>query len=149
MLGKRTVSLSLSVLLLALLWFPYAAFQQLQSRNASVANCEDNGIGAWKLILRIHAGDHSDRLPTAAERASLATQYRASSTHFALTCNMGQPYVWNDGPRRVTSAEKAEPLAWCGKPHGFTEHWRNVLYTDLSLRKLPEADFQHWHSRQP
>jgi hypothetical protein len=139
LVGKRFLGLLIGSALLGALWFPYVAFQDARSRMASLANCEDNGLGAWRLILRQFAESHAGQLPTEQERAVLAPKYRAQSTHFALTCNTGAPYCWGRAARK-TSAGAAVPVAWCGAPHGFSRKWRNVLYSDLSLRRVPETE---------
>ena len=143
LVGKHFLGLAIGFALLGALWFPYAAFQDMRSRVASLANCEDNGLGAWKLILDQFAASHAGRLPTPQERAVLASKYRAQSTHFQLTCNTGAPYRWSRAPRK-TSTAAAVPVAWCGAPHGFTRKWRNVLYTDLKLRRVSESEVQGW-----
>jgi hypothetical protein len=141
--GKRFPGLVVGFALLGALWFPFAALQDLRSNIGSMGSCEDNGLGAWKLILDRFAESHAGRLPTEQERAALAPKYRAQSTHFQLTCNTGAPYRWSQAPRK-TSAASAVPVAWRGAPHGFTRKWRNVLYSDLKRRRVPEAEVEGW-----
>ena len=125
-------------LVLAFGWFPYSWVRQARESTLSITSCEGNGIGAWQMILEREQGPNG-QLPDARGRALLATRYRAQSTHFALVCNTDAPYQWDEGVRRMTPAEQARPLAWCGRSHGFTERWRNVLFSDLSVRRVREG----------
>lgn len=129
---RKMWHLWLTAALLPLLWFPYAAVRQVSASSSSYANCDDDGLGGWRLLLRSYADQHGGELPGPSERERLAQ--RASH---GLTCNLGSGYEWDDAQSRVTSSENARILAICARPHGFTHRWRNVLLTDLTLRRCP------------
>lgn len=125
-------------------WGVFSAMNFLADFNAdinSLSVSEDNGIGAWRTILSIYTEEHGGRLPDAREREKLATVYKQSSSHFVLRCNMGAPYQWNPSLRHK-SEHNAVPLVWCGKPHGLTHRWRNVMFSDLAVRRVPEDEFE-------
>jgi len=140
MIGRRFAGLALGSFALGLLWFPYAAFRDLSEDQTSLANCQDNGIEAWELILSIYAHEHGGQLPAPEERSVLGAQYRRRDSHFQLTCNTRAAYEWNSRVTRITP-DAPEPLAWCGAPHGFRRKWRNVLFSDLRVARVPEEQF--------
>jgi len=119
----------------------YRVVQQLRQTTAEVDSlciCEDNGIGAWRTILQQYADEHNGSLPDVAQRQHLAQQYKQSSSHFQLTCNTGAPYQWDNAIRHVDK-QHLRPVLWCGKPHGVTRLWRNVLYSDLQVRRRAQG----------
>lgn len=139
--GRRFMGLAVACVAVGLLWFPYAGYRDLESNVASLSVCEDNGLGAWRLILSMYADEHGGTLPTPQQLPALAVRYRREDSHFQLTCDTRAEYVWNPKVRRTTK-DASQPLVWCGKPHGFRRKWRNVLFSDLTLRRVPEEQFR-------
>jgi hypothetical protein len=125
-----------AIVLLALAGALYLAgeVRETLARIRSLSWCEDNGLGAWGQVLSAFAAENADRLPTAAERKTLARRYRRLSSHYQFTCDTGAPYEWSPTPLRV--GRGAIAVAWCGRPHGHRRPWRNVLFDDLSLRRV-------------
>ena len=42
------------------------------------------------------------------------------------------------------------PLAWCGESApGFTTRWRNVLFSDLTVRRVPEVGMARFLAVRP
>jgi hypothetical protein len=116
-----------------------AHLRQMNACAASAARCED-ALSHWRVLIASFAGDHDGRLPRASERHLLAGADRLYTDPQSLRCNTGLPYHWNENVRQVDGTG-AVPLMWCGRTHGYTYHWRNVLYSDLTLRKVPEPEF--------
>ena len=144
MIGRRSLGLvGIALLLAALAWIPYALYRQLRETAASAAICLDDGVGNWQSILADFSASHAGRLPDAAQRVQLVSLYRAQSWSNRVRCNKGAPYEWNAGVTRVATKD-AVPLLWCGRPHGFTSKWRNVIFSDLKWRRVPETEFRSW-----
>ena len=147
--GRRFLMLTTGFAALGLLWFPYVGLQEWRALAASDSVCEDHGIDGWRDILAAYSRNNGGRLPTAQQRLVFGGRYRSGMGGHALTCNTGAEYEWNPYPTRVTTG-RALPVAWCGKPHGFQRKWRNVLFTDLTVRRLNEDAVQQWlYSRSP
>lgn len=140
--AARWAALAAGALCLGLLWFPYAAYQDQRSHAASRAACEGHGLPDWQQLLQEFSAGHHGGLPSPTQRKTLAYRHRRESDIPVLECNTGADYQWNDAVRTVGG--KPVPLAWCGRPHGFWRKWRNVLYSDLTLRQVPEEEVRRW-----
>jgi hypothetical protein len=140
-LSRRFALLTLATALCGWLgWTAFASFQQLRARAASTSNCESDGLCGWRWVLQEYAAAHGGRFPPASKRAALEARGRTGGRSFALRCDTGAPYVVAL-PSTKPDPRRPEPIVWCGKPHGFTERWRNVLYSDFAIRRVPEAEF--------
>jgi hypothetical protein len=129
------------VLLCAMGVFAHGAFEDARLQKRSREVCERSGLGEWKAILETYAQQRAGALPSAAEREELAAKHIAALLRSALLCDTGAPYVWNSGVTRMNTGKRT-PLAWCGQPHGYVSKWRNVLFSDLRLRRVSESEFQ-------
>ena len=120
--------------------------RQELAQTESLSNCQDNGIGAWGDSLAFYAKENGGRLPNSDQRIRLEEEMRATSSHFAFTCNQGGGFIWNPTVTKVSAenAIDAQPVVWCAKPHGVTYKWRNVIFSDLTQRKVPEAQVVNW-----
>jgi hypothetical protein len=88
-----------------------------------------------------YAADNEGRLPQKHERNEVARPYQQRSTHYALVCNKRAPYVWGEVSE---IPETPVPLVWCGTAHGYRDRWRNVLYSDWSIRQVDEETARRW-----
>ena len=77
-----------------------------------------------------------------AERDQIALRLKRGTPH-ALQCNEGGDYLWKPDPI-YTSVVPLVPIVWCGRPHGVTEKWRNVIYSDLSIRRVSDEVVLTW-----
>jgi len=116
-------------------WFLHATYQQAREAGLFAAICNDDGLRAWQREVGWFAGDHKGRLPTAEERKELENPR-------PKRCNKKPGYQWNATVLRVSNDPRL-PLAWCGAPHGYTRRWRNVLFSDLTLERVPEERFRN------
>jgi hypothetical protein len=123
--------------LIALIVIVIQQFEQL----SSTAACESEGICSVTVSSRDYATAHQDDLPT---RAQLMEWLRKQQNHSRgpqeFDCNKG-PFVFAR-VQKTTSPTDAVPYVWCAAPHGFYHRWRNVLFSDLMVRHVPEGDFQ-------
>ncbi len=117
------------------LWWARGEFLELSSRVSSLANCQDDGLGKWRVILEQYSMEHAGRIPDATTRIRLAAAFRKTTFPLALTCNMRAEYRWN--PAATSTRGPVIPVVRCGVPHGFRRKWVNVLFSDFTIRSVP------------
>lgn len=131
----------ITCLLLALFaaWGVYSL--QKWEEMVSVGGCESEGLVYVREIMADYAAAHSGRLPTREEARVWARQHpeRPWQGSFPEGCNTGR-YAWRS-EYSSGGAGDFQPLVWCGRSHGLWYRWRNVIFADLSLRKVPEREF--------
>jgi hypothetical protein len=140
MIGRRTMSLSLTVVcIFGVVWYGGRRLAQQRAEILSLCNCEDT-LEKWKTFLHGFADDHSGCLPTEQQRKAYDDlNYRIR--HYRLNCDTEAPRVWNDSLRKPLAAHPV-PLVWCGRPHGVTHQWRNVLFSDFRIERVDEHRFE-------
>jgi hypothetical protein len=127
----------------ALIAFKFVEFvNQRIEENDAIAGCESEGICFVTEAARSYALAHEGRLVMRDELRGWAThQTNESWSGMTGSCNKGA-YIFGQ-VRFVTVTKSAVPYAWCPRPHGVTRKWRNVLFSDLVVRHVPELEFEN------
>jgi len=123
-------------------------FAQVFEEILASTTCESEGIYYVQLALQAYAGEHGGQLPPEPALRSWAAQHAdAIWTTLPSRCNKGT-FVW---AREMGSVARAPfgAVVWCGGAHGLWRRWRNVIFDDLSLRRVPEGEMQALLRGQP
>lgn len=132
---------TLFCLVVALVW--YTVWSDLEP----VASCESEGIHYIQLSLLAYLKhEHSDSLPSqstlmlwATKNAGLPPKENIKPYPFESRPH----YVWEGMFGRATQTPE-RALVWCATAHGpFWHRYKNVLFSDGSLRRVPASEFQN------
>jgi hypothetical protein len=113
---------------------------QVHEESASIG-CESEGLWYVTIALREYADQHSGQLPPTSQEAVAwaAGQKNEVWGELPTGCSKGR-FVWS-GCRKKTGSVGTRPIVWCNAPHGLYSQWRNVIFSDLSFRRVPESAF--------
>jgi hypothetical protein len=120
-------------------WFA----QEQETSNSKL--CETQALQSVQSAMKAYAEGHDDLVPLKDQLLPWAVANYGQSWQIATGCDKGE-YKWADLSIHTRTLAHV-PLVWCAEPHGYMTKWRNVIFDDLSIRKVPEADFEAWESK--
>jgi hypothetical protein len=124
---QTTDVLTAAFVLLCVLWGG-----QVFSDILSAGGCESEGLPKIQSAL-IDATEKGRVMLPRSREALIGLGIDPHDLPVSSTCGV---YQW-----ATKSGTGIYPLVWCERPHGIITRWRNVLFSDLSLERVPEAKF--------